>query len=160
MTYEEFYLHYHRLVFKRILQLTGDHQTTEDLSQTAWLKIWRAWPLKHEEHVTAFLWRVASNVAYDWHKRNRQPLCDLDGLPEMESQDVDPDVCVADSFTHDQVFWQCWARLHERDRATLRAILAGDEGTERKSIYAARRNILGLYRRATAKAERGEAVAR
>jgi RNA polymerase sigma-70 factor (ECF subfamily) len=56
--------HYHR-IYRHVYRMVGQHEQAEDLTQTAFLKAWRAWPPAEETNLTGWLYTIATRVALD-----------------------------------------------------------------------------------------------
>ncbi len=85
MLYEE----YQRPILAHLTRLVGDRETAEDLSQETFIKAMRAWEGRDPTaSVAAWLYRIATNTAYDHLRRRRRirftPLIDTDQPPTGE----------------------------------------------------------------------------
>jgi RNA polymerase sigma-70 factor, ECF subfamily len=71
-TVETLYATYHAPVLAYLTRLVDDRPTAEDLAQETFLKVLRAWgsgvPIAN---VSAWLYRIATNTAYDHLRRRR-----------------------------------------------------------------------------------------
>ena len=80
-TVESLYEAYHGLVLAHLTRLVDDRSTAEDLCQETFLKVLRAWEAGAAiVNVSAWLYRIATNTAYDHLRRRRcihfTPLCE------------------------------------------------------------------------------------
>lgn len=67
------YQSYRRAILLHLMRLVGEMETAEDLCQETFLKAWRAWPKRDPQaSVTAWLYRIATNTAYDYLRRRRR----------------------------------------------------------------------------------------
>ncbi|GAB4210769.1 MAG: RNA polymerase sigma factor RpoE [Roseiflexaceae bacterium] len=84
MLYED----YQRPVLAYLTRLVSDRETAEDLCQETFIKALRGWETRDPQaSVTAWLYRIATNTAYDHLRRRRRirftPLNDTDN-PSFE----------------------------------------------------------------------------
>lgn len=85
MLYEE----YQRPILSHLTRLVGDRETAEDLCQETFIKALRAWEGRDPTaSVAAWLYRIATNTAYDHLRRRRRirftTLLDADQPPTGE----------------------------------------------------------------------------
>lgn len=88
------YEEYQRPVLAYLTRLVSDRETAEDLCQETFIKALRGWHSRDPEaSITAWLYRIATNTAYDHLRRRRRirftPLADSDNTPDtfsVESQ--------------------------------------------------------------------------
>jgi RNA polymerase sigma factor (sigma-70 family) len=76
----------HRL----LTRLTLNEHTAEDLMQDLFLKLGN---LGHIENITdldAYAYRMASNLAFDWRRRNRQTIVNIERVTEPASRETSP----------------------------------------------------------------------
>src|SRR5690348_11281365 len=97
--------------------LTGDHQTAEDLVQTALAKAYVAWPrIRARNAVEGYVRRILVTTQVSWwrrHWRGETPTDPLSGgMPEVEGRD-DP---IQGHDERDRL-WRHLATLTERQRA-------------------------------------------
>jgi RNA polymerase sigma-70 factor (ECF subfamily) len=92
---ETLYEEYHRSVLAYLTRLVSDRETAEDLCQETFIKALRGWDQRDPNaNATAWLYRIATNTAYDHLRRRRRihftPLMDTDFAPHsgpsMESR--------------------------------------------------------------------------
>lgn len=73
MTFEHAYNEYHRPVLAHISRLISDRDTAEDLCQETFMKAFRAWEKRDQQAALgAWLYRIATNTAYDHLRRRRR----------------------------------------------------------------------------------------
>lgn len=86
-----FAAHQHRL-FKYFCRAVGQPETARDLTQDVFLRVTRtAVPVAADGEVRAWLFRIARNLALDYHRkrlRHPEPSAQTDGA-RLPSQDVD-----------------------------------------------------------------------
>ncbi len=80
---EALYTDYSRAVLAHLKRLVSDHEVAEDLCQETFIKALRAWNRRDTNaSVTAWLYRIATNTAYDHLRRRRlirfSPLADAE----------------------------------------------------------------------------------
>jgi RNA polymerase sigma-70 factor, ECF subfamily len=63
--FEELYATHYLRIYRRIYCLVRQHEQAEDLTQTAFLKAWRAWPPSSDANVSGWLSTIATRVALD-----------------------------------------------------------------------------------------------
>ncbi|HZC05188.1 MAG TPA: RNA polymerase sigma factor [Ktedonobacterales bacterium] len=106
--FEGFFRQHERAVYACLWRLTGDPQAARDLTQETFVRAWRHYEqARGYEQPRAWLLRVATNLAFSAHRRNRARPSSIESLTDAETPArSDP--------TH---------RLAERD-AVERALLA------------------------------------
>jgi RNA polymerase sigma-70 factor (ECF subfamily) len=91
---ETLYQQYQRPLLAHLTRLVSDREAAEDLCQETFIKAMRAWGQRdHNASVAAWLYRIATNTAYDHLRRRRRirfiGLLDGDmhptGAPSMET---------------------------------------------------------------------------
>jgi RNA polymerase sigma-70 factor, ECF subfamily len=92
--YEQMYASFYEAIFKHLYRLLGDREQAEDAAQETFLKAWRALPrLREQSNLKSWLFRIATNTAYDQLRRRRIitwiMLDDLDHEPK-ENVYADP----------------------------------------------------------------------
>jgi RNA polymerase sigma-70 factor, ECF subfamily len=77
--FEALYATYALAITRYLAQLTGSREVAEDLTQDTFLKALRHWGQRREaEHTRGWLFRIATNTAYDeLRRRRRQPTTPL-----------------------------------------------------------------------------------
>lgn len=80
------YEEYHRPVLAYLTRLVSDREAAEDLCQETFIKALRGWEGRDQQaSVIAWLYRIATNTAYDHLRRRRRirfmPLLDNDQMP-------------------------------------------------------------------------------
>ena len=92
---ELLYEEYQRPVLAYLTRLVSDREAAEDLCQETFIKAMRGWEGRDPSaSVAAWLYRIATNTAYDYLRRRRRirfmPLIDIDtppsGAHSMESR--------------------------------------------------------------------------
>lgn len=74
-TFEAFFGQYEQQVFGYLVRMTGDEQTARDLSQEAFLRAWQHFDkLLTYDHPSAWLFRVATNLALSHLRRRGSPV--------------------------------------------------------------------------------------
>jgi len=86
---EILYEEYQRPILAHLTRLVGDRETAEDLCQETFIKAMRAWEGRDPTaSVAAWLYRIATNTAYDHLRRRRRirftSLIDTDQPPNGE----------------------------------------------------------------------------
>lgn len=73
--FESFFGKYEQQVFGYLVRMTGDEQTARDLSQEAFLRAWQHFDkLQTYDHPSAWLFRVATNLALSHLRRRGSPV--------------------------------------------------------------------------------------
>jgi RNA polymerase sigma-70 factor (ECF subfamily) len=126
-----------RPVWAYLARLTGDPRVADDLLQESYYRLLRA-TIVHEsdDHRRNYLFRIATNLARDLHRRPRADSVRMDDVLEPADPDSmrDPAAHVADRLDVSRAM----ARLKPRDRSML--WLAYAQGSTHEEIAA----ILGL----------------
>src|SRR6266566_1175594 len=65
MPFEELYATHYPRIYRHVYRLVRQHEQAEDLTQTAFLKAWRAWPPGSEANLSGWLYTIATRVALD-----------------------------------------------------------------------------------------------
>lgn len=74
-SFEAFFSQYEQQVFGYLVRMTGDEQTARDLSQEAFLRAWQHFDkLLTYDHPSAWLFRVATNLALSHLRRRGSPV--------------------------------------------------------------------------------------
>jgi RNA polymerase sigma-70 factor, ECF subfamily len=70
---EELYLEHRQKIYWHLLHLLGNAELAEDLSQETFVRVWKALPHLQKPHhqMSAWLYRIATNLAYDQLRRRR-----------------------------------------------------------------------------------------
>lgn len=80
---ETLYATYHRAVLAYLTRLVSDRETAEDLCQETFIKAMRAWDSRDPAaSATSWLYRIATNTAYDHLRRRRR----IRFMPLMDSE--------------------------------------------------------------------------
>jgi RNA polymerase sigma-70 factor (ECF subfamily) len=76
----------HRL----LTRLTLNEHTAEDLMQELFIKLGNSGHFENITDLDAYAYRMASNLAFDWRRRNRQAIVNIEKTSEPASQEVSP----------------------------------------------------------------------
>jgi len=81
--FERLFLAYQQPILNYLYRMVGDLSRAEDLAQETFVKAYRALTrLPHDANERAWVYRIATNTARDWHRRHRliqwMPLLDND----------------------------------------------------------------------------------
>jgi RNA polymerase sigma factor (sigma-70 family) len=63
--FEELYATYYPHIYRHVYRLVRQQELAEDLTQTAFLNAWRAWPPASDANVSGWLYTIATHVALD-----------------------------------------------------------------------------------------------
>ena len=63
--FEELYATHYLRIYWHVYRLVRQHEEAEDLTQTAFLKAWRAWPPGSDTNLPGWLSTIATRVALD-----------------------------------------------------------------------------------------------
>jgi RNA polymerase sigma-70 factor (ECF subfamily) len=90
---ERLYEDYRRPILAHLVRLLGDRETAEDLCQETFIKALRAWAQRDPHaNVSAWLYRIATNTAYDHLRRRRHihfaPLFEADTVSDAHPSDT------------------------------------------------------------------------
>lgn len=93
-SFEEIYITFRVPIYRHIYHLVGNPELANDLTQDTFLKVFRAFPeLPLDMNITAWLFRIATNTAYDALRRDKiiqfQTLSDSD-FATTKSRETDP----------------------------------------------------------------------
>ena len=117
-----------------VCRLVGDPELARDLVQDTFVSAYRAWPPADLSHVSAWLYRIATNHALAHLRRQRLlgwlPLSRLGGMARTPSVDT-----LADHVVERASVAATLARLDERDRACLLLRAAGFSGEELADLF-------------------------
>jgi RNA polymerase sigma-70 factor (ECF subfamily) len=98
--FEAFFLRYEHQITSYLWRLTGDEQSASELAQETFLRAWQHFAAVREyERPLAWLFRVATNLARQQHRRRRAPVgqaTSLDDEDEVEAPEGDPSPRVAE----------------------------------------------------------------
>ena len=148
-------------IFRHLLNLTGSHDEALELSQDVFLKAWQALPSwRPEARLRTWLYRIASNAAYDLLRRRQ--VVSFDSLPQ--DHDVDGATEGPEERLHAKqsvaLLDAALARLgvDQRQIVLLREVegmsyqelstaLGIDEGTVKSRLARARSALAGIYTR-------------
>lgn len=89
--FEELYATHYLRIYRQVYRLVRQHEQAEDLTQTAFLKAWRAWPPSSDANLFGWLSTIATRVALDAlaHAR-RLSFQSLDTLVEWLEETASP----------------------------------------------------------------------
>jgi RNA polymerase sigma-70 factor, ECF subfamily len=76
----------HRL----LTRLTLNEHTAEDLMQELFIKLGGSGHFENITDLEAYAHRTAVNLAFDWRRRNRQPIVSIEQIPEPTSKETSP----------------------------------------------------------------------
>lgn len=150
------YAHHAPAIQRYRARLTGSEETAEDLTQETLLKAWLRWEqLASSEGARSWLFRIATNTAYDHFRRHRrQPTTRL-GATHAETLIAE---AVGLSIEERELLWGLIDRLPRHYRLPLLlqsyagyklndiAVLLGwSEGTVKSRIHRARAQVQKQY---------------
>src|SRR5919109_1179358 len=95
----DFYQRYRRPLLAYLTRLVHDRDTAEELCQDSFVKVLQHWPQRDQQKdARAWLYRIATNTAYDelrrWRRRPCVPLPDTWDIVDQQS-DVETQVSEA-----------------------------------------------------------------
>jgi RNA polymerase sigma-70 factor, ECF subfamily len=98
-TLADFYQRYRRPLLAYLTRIVRDRDTAEELCHDSFVKVLRHWPQRDQQQdVRAWLYRIATNTAYDelrrWRRRTCMPLQDTWDIVDEQS-DVETQVSEA-----------------------------------------------------------------
>jgi RNA polymerase sigma-70 factor, ECF subfamily len=64
-SFEELFATHYLRIYRHVYRLVKQHEQAEDLTQTAFLKAWRAWPPASHANLSGWLFTIATRVALD-----------------------------------------------------------------------------------------------
>ena len=77
------YDNHRQMVYRTALMITGDNQAADDLLQDVFLRLFRfAGNFDAERPLEPWLYRMTTNLAYDWVKRRRSLVSSLEDLAD------------------------------------------------------------------------------
>jgi RNA polymerase sigma-70 factor, ECF subfamily len=89
--FEELYVTHYPRIYRHVYRLVRQHEQAEDLTQTAFLKAWRAWPAASDANLSGWLSTIATRVALDaLAHRRRLSFQSLDTLVEWLEETASP----------------------------------------------------------------------
>ncbi len=75
-----FYERTSRMLWAYLARLTGDRQQADDLLQECYYRLLRAQvPLESESHRRHYLFRIATNLVHDGHRRRKTQVAEVEG---------------------------------------------------------------------------------
>lgn len=82
---ENLYQMYQRQILAYLIRMVNDRETAEDLCQETFIKAFRGWAQHNPEASTvAWLYRIATNTAYDYLRRKQR----IRFMPLIEAESV------------------------------------------------------------------------
>src|SRR5262249_1813729 len=95
----DFYQHYRQPLLAYLTRIVQNRDTAEELCQDSFVKVLRHWPQRNQQQdVRAWLYRIATNTAYDqlrrWRRRLSVPLSEAWDIVDEQS-DVERQVSEA-----------------------------------------------------------------
>jgi RNA polymerase sigma-70 factor (ECF subfamily) len=150
------YARYAPAVQRYLARMTGSEETAEDLTQETFLKAWQCWgQLTNREGARSWLFRIATNTAYDHFRRHRrQP------TTRLGVEHADTLVAASEGLPIEEreLLWSLVARLPQHYRLPLllqgyagyklhdiAALLGWNIGTVKSRIYRARTQVQKQY---------------
>lgn len=104
--FEDLVLAYEKEIYSHLYRLVGRREDAEDLTQEAFIRAYKnRLHIDPEKNVRAWLYRIATNAAYDWLRRKRR-------LPEVTLEEAD----AAETIGADETYYQVEAAA-DLDRA-------------------------------------------
>jgi RNA polymerase sigma-70 factor (ECF subfamily) len=154
--FEAFYACHGPTIIRYLERLTGSYETAEDLAQETFLKVLRHWEdLDTAERPGAWLFRIATNTAYDEFRRRRRRA--TTPLTEAHAETLVA-VPTGLSFEDADLLWGVVSQLPDTYRLPLimhgyagyqvsdiAALLGWKIGTVKSRIRRARARFLKLY---------------
>ena len=119
LTFEQVYSTYYQRVYQRLYALLRNAQDAEDVTQETFLKAHRHFALLDSANVNAWLYRVATNAAYDvLRRRQLKTFVSLDTdegdtLHPMSDDDVQEECATREALT------TALAQMRPKHRAVL-----------------------------------------
>ena len=121
-SFEQIYDEYKTPIYNYVYHLVGDREQADDLTQDTFLKAFLALPkMDANLNLSAWLYRIAKNVAIDYFRRIKKIPVSLDVLPyEVERNLPDEDSVLA--YMH---FEQVLFEMPEQQRKCLQLLADG-----------------------------------
>jgi RNA polymerase sigma-70 factor (ECF subfamily) len=105
------------MILRHLMRLVGERETAEDLCQETFIKAWRGWAKRDPQaSATAWLYRIATNTAYDYLRRRRRIVSMPLYIAETIAYDAEPMESLLES---GETFRAALARLPEHYRVPL-----------------------------------------
>jgi RNA polymerase sigma-70 factor (ECF subfamily) len=115
--FEAFFLRFERQITSYLWRMTGDEQVASELAQETFLRAWQHFDaVSHYEQPLAWLFRVATNLARQHHRRQKIPLRTAATLNE-ENDPASSDYSTR--FAEQDLVRQTLLQLPIRQRAAL-----------------------------------------
>ncbi len=152
----DLYDQYRRPLLAYLTRIVGDRDTAEELCQDSFVKVLRHWPQRDQQKdVSAWLYRIATNTAYDelrrWRRRPCVPLSDtwdiVDEQSDMATQVSEADAvrtALAQLPAHERVplTMQMYA---DRKLNEIAAATASPVNTVKARLHRARAHFQAVY---------------
>ena len=151
--FDAFYRRTASSVWAYLNRLSGDPATSDDLLQKAYIRLLRADPkLESEDHMRAYLFRTATNVALDHFRENKRRLererIDEPLVSAVDSSDLRHDMMRAFSELKPQERALLWlAHVEESDHGEIGEALGVKPKSVRVLLFRARKRLAALLLR-------------
>lgn len=149
---------YRAKIFTRLLTLTHNRQTAEDLTQETYLRAWRSLPaLQSHKNLYGWLYLIATNIARDWYRHEHgkgrswhmPPISledclineDGDGYLDIPDERYDPERAVCEK----EIMQEALARLNPESRGRLISHFIENKEQETRLLYQDRRLLNDMY---------------
>jgi RNA polymerase sigma-70 factor (ECF subfamily) len=152
--FEPLYQQYRRPVLMHLLRLIGEPETAEDLCQETFLKAIRGWERRDPTaSLTAWLYRIATNTAYDHLRRRRRisftPLVDGDDAGDFTTEiRYDEQEPVLSALAQLPAIYRNLLVLHSYQGCStqeIAAALGSSDGAVRTRLFRARERFRDVY---------------
>jgi RNA polymerase sigma-70 factor, ECF subfamily len=165
---DDYYHTHHAAILAYLRGLVRDHATAEDLCQETFLKAWRGWWARDPRcSLRAWLYRIATNTAYDeLRRRRRLALAALpNGLAAVDPRAM-PEAGTIAAETVQQVLIALPAHeraafvlqvVHGYDLQEIATIVGCPVGTVKSRLHRARARLQHVYQAAEGVAPRRSA---
>ncbi|MGI9859809.1 RNA polymerase sigma factor SigX [Moorella naiadis] len=139
--FEALFQSYYPLVYRRLYYLLGERAAAEDLTQEAFLRLYRQ-PPRDKGNLGGWLLRVAANLAYNYLRGEERRRRREEGQFRVEAGVIPLEETVIRSQEARQVH-QCLAKLPPRDRICLLLKNAGHSYAEIAAVIQVDKNSVG-----------------
>lgn len=153
--FEPLYQQYRRPVLMHLLRLVGEPETAEDLCQETFLKAIRGWSRRDPSaSLTAWIYRIATNTAYDHLRRRRRisftPLADADDASDVSAMELryDEQEPVLRALAQLPAIYRDLLVLHSYQGCStqeIAAALGSSDGAVRTRLFRARERFRSVY---------------
>jgi RNA polymerase sigma-70 factor (ECF subfamily) len=152
--FEPMYEQYRRPVLAHLRRLTGEPEIAEDLCQETFLKAIRGWSQRDPSaSLAAWLYRIATNTAYDHLRRRRRisfiPLTAADERPAASEPRYHDQEAVLRALAQLPETYRALLVLHAcqgRSTQELARALGSSGGAVRTRLFRARERFREVYR--------------